>query len=154
MKTIIEVIEESDIELVKLGGLHRGYCPFHDDTKTPNLTVYPSTNSFYCYSCGIGGDVITFVREFYNLSYPQALEKIGAGSGYQELAQKIINAGSKESGLDEKGANYFISRKIYESFIQFPERKKDIFKLMERWDGENKSSLETIKKYINILKNP
>ena len=39
-----------------------GLCPFHGE-KTPSFTVYPETASFYCFGCGAGGDVITFIKK-------------------------------------------------------------------------------------------
>ena len=48
-------------------------CPFHSE-KTPSCTVFLAQQSFYCFGCGAGGDVITFVRKMENLGYVEALE--------------------------------------------------------------------------------
>ena len=50
-------------------------CPFHED-KRPSFYIYTQTNSFYCFSCGKGGDTITFTKEFYNLSFQEAIRFI------------------------------------------------------------------------------
>ena len=47
-------------------------CPFHSE-KTPSCTVFPETQSFYCFGCGAGGDVITFIMKIENLEYMEAL---------------------------------------------------------------------------------
>lgn len=57
------------------GTNYRGRCPFHDD-RTPSLVVYPETQSFYCFGCQVGGDVITFLQELEGLTFPEALETL------------------------------------------------------------------------------
>jgi len=48
-------------------------CPFHSD-KTPSLYIYE--NSFYCFGCGVGGNVINFVRHYFNIGFMDAVRKI------------------------------------------------------------------------------
>ena len=57
---IVDVIS-SYVQLKKAGRLFRGLCPFHNE-KTPSFTVYPDTQNYYCFGCGNGGDVITFIK--------------------------------------------------------------------------------------------
>lgn len=52
-----------------------GRCPLHDE-RTASLHVYPQTNTFHCFGCGAGGDVITFVEKAENLTFGQALEAL------------------------------------------------------------------------------
>lgn len=47
-------------------------CPFHDD-KTPSMKIYEATNSFYCFGCGSGGDVIDFVAKIENINFKEAV---------------------------------------------------------------------------------
>lgn len=49
-----------------------GLCPFHNE-KTPSFTVYPDSQSFYCFGCGAGGEVISFIRRAENLDYTEAV---------------------------------------------------------------------------------
>ena len=49
-----------------------GHCCFHDD-RTPSLAVFPETQTFHCFGCGKGGDVITFVMELEGFSFREAL---------------------------------------------------------------------------------
>lgn len=51
------------IELMQAGRTLQGLCPFHEDDKTRSLTVYPSTQSWYCFGCGRGGDILNFLQE-------------------------------------------------------------------------------------------
>ncbi|MBR4296444.1 MAG: DNA primase [Clostridia bacterium] len=63
----------SYVTLKRAGSNYGGLCPFHSE-KTPSFTVFPATRSFYCFGCGAGGDVITFIKRVENLDYPSALE--------------------------------------------------------------------------------
>ena len=56
---IVDVVQ-SYVQLRHRGRTHTGLCPFHNE-KTPSFVVYPETQSFYCFGCGAGGDVITFI---------------------------------------------------------------------------------------------
>ena len=64
---ITEVIGQY-VQLRHRGRTYTGLCPFHNE-KTPSFTVYPDTQSFYCFGCGAAGDVINFVRKISNLGY-------------------------------------------------------------------------------------
>lgn len=60
----------------------KGYasCPFHEED-TPSLKLYPETDTFCCFGCGVGGDVISFVRHLFHLDYGQAVVRIGIDFG-------------------------------------------------------------------------
>ncbi|WP_411676728.1 DNA primase [Caproicibacter sp.] len=59
-----------------------GLCPFHSE-KSPSFNVYPENGSFYCFGCGTGGDVITFVRRIENLDYMEAVRFLAQRAGMQ-----------------------------------------------------------------------
>ena len=78
---IQELIDKNDIESVvsryvptlkRRGRNLVGLCPFHGE-KTPSFNLYPENSSFYCFGCGAGGDVITFIKRIENLSYMDAV---------------------------------------------------------------------------------
>ena len=85
---IDEIVYRSDIEQVigsyvtlkRAGSNFNGLCPFHSE-KTPSFTVFPATKSFYCFGCGAGGDVITFIMRSENLEYKDALEFLAQRAG-------------------------------------------------------------------------
>ena len=91
----IEQIISSYVPLRRRGKNLVGLCPFHNE-KTPSFTVYPETESFYCFGCGAGGEVISFIRRIENLDYVEAVrflcERAGMNmpeDGYDtSLAQK------------------------------------------------------------------
>ena len=60
------------IDLKRSGGTYSCCCPFHSE-KTPSCHFYPATNSFFCFGCHAGGDVITFIRLIENLDYIDAV---------------------------------------------------------------------------------
>lgn len=57
-----------------------GLCPFHSE-KSPSFNIYPDNGSFYCFGCGVGGDVITFVRRIENLDYMEAIRFLAQRAG-------------------------------------------------------------------------
>ena len=68
----IESVISSYVELKKRGKNLVGLCPFHNE-KTPSFTVYPENGSFYCFGCGVGGDVFSFIKLIENLDYADAI---------------------------------------------------------------------------------
>ncbi|WP_375426010.1 DNA primase [uncultured Friedmanniella sp.] len=64
------------------GGSLKGLCPFHDE-KTPSFQVTPSRGFYYCFGCGEGGDVLTFVQKIDNLSFTEAVERLADQVGIQ-----------------------------------------------------------------------
>jgi DNA primase len=69
---MVEVVQ-ARTQLRRSGARWTGLCPFHDE-KTPSFSVNPADKFFYCFGCGKGGDVITFVRETEQLDFVQAVE--------------------------------------------------------------------------------
>ncbi len=76
----IEDVISSYVTLRRAGSNHLGLCPFHSE-KTPSFTVFSGTSSFYCFGCGAGGDVISFIMRAENLDYRDALEFLAKRAG-------------------------------------------------------------------------
>jgi len=76
----IESVISSYVTLKRAGSNLKGLCPFHSE-KTPSFTVYPGTQSYYCFGCGAGGDVINFVMRTENLDYVAAVETLAKRAG-------------------------------------------------------------------------
>ncbi|GAA2870303.1 DNA primase [Streptosporangium fragile] len=64
------------------GGNLKGLCPFHDE-KSPSFNVTPARGYWYCFGCGEGGDVITFIRRLEHLSFAEAVERLANRAGIQ-----------------------------------------------------------------------
>lgn len=76
----IESIISPYVNLKRRGKNLVGLCPFHNE-KTPSFTVYPENGSFYCYGCGVGGDIFSFTRLIENLDYIDAVKLLAERSG-------------------------------------------------------------------------
>ncbi|MBR4889149.1 MAG: DNA primase, partial [Clostridia bacterium] len=68
------------VTLKRRGRNHVGLCPFHNE-KSPSFNIYPENGSFYCFGCGVGGDVITFIRRIENLDYMEAVRFLAQRAG-------------------------------------------------------------------------
>ena len=70
----------SYMQLKRRGRNMVGLCPFHGE-KTPSFNIYTENGSFYCFGCGVGGDVITFVMKIENLDYMEAVKFLAERAG-------------------------------------------------------------------------
>ena len=78
----IETVISPYVNLRHRGRLMTGLCPFHNE-KTPSFTVYPDSQSFYCFGCGAGGEIITFTRRIENLDFVEAVKTLAQKAGMQ-----------------------------------------------------------------------
>lgn len=92
----IESVISSYVTLKRAGSNFNCNCPFHSE-KTPSFTVFPGTQSFYCFGCGAGGDVITFIMRSENLDYISAIRLLAERSGVK-LPEDDSFDGKKEIG--------------------------------------------------------
>ena len=98
----------SYVQLRHRGRTHTGLCPFHSE-KTPSFVVYPETQSFYCFGCGAGGDVITFIKKINNLDYVEAVKYLGvrAGMPMPEEDDKVGRLRSRVLSVNKETARFF-----------------------------------------------
>ena len=94
----IEQVIGSYVTLKRAGSNLNGLCPFHNE-KTPSFTVFPATKSFYCFGCGAGGDVISFIMREENLDYVDALEFLADRSG---ISIPKDNSTTPDNGIPRK----------------------------------------------------
>lgn len=90
----LEPLVSTYVRLRRRGRTLVGLCPFHGE-KTPSFTVYSENNSFYCFGCGAGGDVITFVRRIENLDYIDAVKFLADRAGLRMPEDGVNDAVSK-----------------------------------------------------------
>lgn len=93
----IESVMAPYVNLKRRGKNLVGLCPFHNE-KTPSFTVYPENGSFYCFGCGVGGDVFSFIKLIENLDYIEAVKLLAERSGvtipqdgYDDSMQRLKN---------------------------------------------------------------
>jgi DNA primase len=76
----IEQVIARYVELRPSGRRLVGCCPFHEE-RSPSFVVYPHNQSWYCFGCDVGGDVFTFVKRIENISFGEALQRLGTTTG-------------------------------------------------------------------------
>ncbi|MDE5569233.1 MAG: DNA primase, partial [Ruminococcus sp.] len=136
----IETLIGSYVSLKRRGRNYVCNCPFHSE-RTPSFTVFTDTQSFYCFGCSAGGDVITFVMKAENLDFVEALKFLAEKSGVEvpEYSAKSSQNSQKRTRIYEMNrisANFF-----YKNLVQ----GKDKSGLKYFYD--RKLSPQTIKKY-------
>lgn len=82
MRSDMADVASSYVNLKKHGRNYVGLCPFHSE-KTPSFHIYSDSNSYYCFGCHAGGDVITFIRNIENLDYLEAVKFLADRVGLQ-----------------------------------------------------------------------
>ena len=145
-----EIIYRSDIEQVvgsyvnlkRAGSNYSGLCPFHSE-KTGSFTVFPATKSFYCFGCGAGGNVITFIMRTENLEYREALEFLAARAG---ITIPEDNSQTKENTIPKKRMYEMNveAAKFFRSCLFDPKYGKEALNYLHE---KRKLSLATIKRF-------
>lgn len=136
----IETLIGSYVSLKHRGRVYVCNCPFHSE-RTPSFTVFPDTQSFYCFGCGAGGDAVTFIMKSENLDFWEAVKFLAEKSGIEipEYSTKSNNNSQKRNKIYEMNritANFFYNNLIH---------GKDKSGLQYFYD--RKLTPQTIKKY-------
>ena len=136
----IETVMGSYVNLIRRGRNYVCSCPFHSE-KTPSCTVFTETQSFYCFGCGAGGDVITFTMKIENLDFSEAVKLLAQRSGMEvpEYGQKDSGYAKRKTRIYEMNrlaANYF-----YTNLFKGPD------KTGLQYFASRKLTPQTIKKY-------
>ncbi len=106
----------SYVQLRRRGRTCIGLCPFHNE-KTPSFNVYPDNQSFYCFGCGVGGDIITFAKKINNIDYVEAVKLLAARVG-MTLPEEDDRAGESRRRIlqiNKEAARFFYNQLIGES---------------------------------------
>lgn len=96
----IETMISSYVTLKRTGTNQKGLCPFHSE-RTPSFTVYPQTQSYYCFGCGAGGNAIDFIMRIENLDFRAAVEQLADRSGIT-LPAWDDRTGTQDTGVSRK----------------------------------------------------
>lgn len=120
-EVVEEVREKNDlvdvisgyVKLQKKGANYFGLCPFHNE-KSPSFSVSPGKQMYYCFGCGAGGNVITFLMEYENYTFPEALKFLADRAGvalpkmeYQKEAREQADLKARLLEVNKLAANYF-----------------------------------------------
>ncbi len=114
----ISDVISSYVSLKRRGRNLVGLCPFHAE-KTPSFNVYPQSSSFYCFGCGAGGDIITFIERIENLDYIESIKFLAqrAGISMPENNKKDEELSSIKTRILEinRAAARFFHKNLYSS---------------------------------------
>ncbi|MCR5353998.1 MAG: DNA primase [Lachnospiraceae bacterium] len=109
---IVDVIGQY-VHLTKKGSSYFGLCPFHNE-KTGSFSVTPSKQMYYCFGCGKGGNVFTFLQEYENMTFTEAMHELADRAGIQlpeteMTAQQKARSAKRDKLLEinKEAATYF-----------------------------------------------
>lgn len=109
---IVDVVSQY-VNLKKKGANYFGLCPFHNE-KSPSFSVSPGKQMYYCFGCGAGGNVITFVMEYENYSFVEAVKMLADRAGitlpeveYSKEAKAQADLKNTLLEINRLAANYF-----------------------------------------------
>jgi DNA primase len=113
MKNDIVDVISGYVKLQKKGANYFGLCPFHNE-KSPSFSVSPGKQMYYCFGCGAGGNVLTFVMEYENYTFQEALQSLADRAGvtlpkmeYSKEAREQAELRSRLLEVNKLAANYF-----------------------------------------------
>lgn len=101
------------VKLQKKGSSYFGLCPFHNE-KSPSFSVSPNKQMYYCFGCGAGGNVFTFIMEYENQSFPEAVKILADRAGIALPEAELTEEQKRERNkrqllleINKTAANYF-----------------------------------------------
>lgn len=109
---IVDVIS-GYVKLSKKGSSYFGLCPFHNE-KSPSFSVSPGKQMYYCFGCGAGGNVFTFLMEYENYTFPEAMKALAERAGvalpereYSQEERQQQDLRTRLLELNKLAAKYF-----------------------------------------------
>ena len=138
---IVDVISQY-VHLQKKGSSYFGLCPFHNE-KTPSFSVTPSKQMYYCFGCGAGGNVFTFLMEYENFTFGEAMEALAQRAGVQLPERQMSGEARREA--DRRGRLLEINREAARYFYMLLRSEKG--KAAYRYFSGRGLSPETMQKF-------
>ncbi|MBR3759863.1 MAG: DNA primase [Ruminococcus sp.] len=136
----IENVMGSYVNIIRRGRNFVCSCPFHSE-KTPSCTIFTDTQSFYCFGCGAGGDVITFIMKAENLDFTEAVKLLAQRSGLE-----IPQDNSRDSQLAKRKTRIYEMNRIAANFF-YTQLVKGTDKSGLKYFADRSLSPQIIKKY-------
>jgi len=136
----IETVMGGYVNVIRRGRNYVCSCPFHSE-KTPSCTIFTDTQNFYCFGCGAGGDVITFIMKIENLTFPEAVKLLAQRAGLEVPAY-----GNKDSGYAKRKTRIYEMNRIAANFF-YTNLFKGKDKAGLQYFANRKLTPQTIKKY-------
>ena len=136
----IDTVMGAYVNIIRRGRNYICSCPFHSE-KTPSCTVFTDTQSFYCFGCGAGGDVITFIMKIENLDFTEAVKLLAQRSGLE-----IPRENSRDSQLAARKTRIYEMNRLAANFF-YTQLIRGSDKSGLKYFADRKLSPQTIKKY-------
>ncbi len=136
----IETVIGSYVQIIRRGRNYVCSCPFHSE-KTPSCTIFTDNQSFYCFGCGAGGDVITFIMKIENLDFTEAVKLLAQRSGLE-----VPERNSADSKLAQRKTRIYEMNRLAANFF-YTNLFKGPNKAGLKYFVQRKLTPETIKKY-------
>ena len=136
----IENVMGAYVNIIRRGRNFVCSCPFHSE-KTPSCTIFTDTQSFYCFGCGAGGDVITFTMKAENLDFTEAVKLLAQRSGLE-----VPQENSRDSQLAKRKTRIYEMNRIAANFF-YTQLIKGNDKSGLKYFADRKLSPQIIKKY-------
>jgi DNA primase len=131
---LVEIVSEH-LSLRKAGQNYLGLCPFHHE-KTPSFTVSQAKQLYYCFGCGAGGDVFSFLERQEQIAFPEALRRLAQRAGVALPAPSPTQRGAGEQRERERQALYAVLERAAALFrrnlLEHPEGARARAYLRER----------------------
>ncbi len=142
MKNDILDVVSGYVKLQKKGSSYFGLCPFHNE-KSPSFSVSPSKQMYYCFGCGAGGNVYTFVMQYENYDFVEAVKMLAERAGV-ELPEESNDAESRRAS-DLRKTLLEINKKA--AYFYFYKLKQEDGRLGYQYLSGRQLSDDTIKKF-------
>ncbi|MFK7975838.1 MAG: DNA primase [Halioglobus sp.] len=117
---IVDVVDRR-VKLKKTGKNYSARCPFHDE-KTPSFSVNPDKQFYYCFGCGAGGNALTFIMEYENLEFPQAVEGLANTMG-MEIPREPDRSGNTQTAPESSNKPLYALMEKVSAFYQLQLRQ-------------------------------
>ena len=154
---IVDVIS-GYVRLQKKGASYFGLCPFHNE-KSPSFSVSPTKQMYYCFGCGAGGNVFTFLMNYENDTFPEAIKTLADRAGislpqieYSEEMKKEADKKAILLEINKEAAKYFyyqLRAKQGETGLHYFEKRELSEETMKHWGlGYSNKFADDLVKYL------
>jgi len=137
---IVDLVSEAGVKLRHAGKNYTGFCPFHDNKKTPAFVVWPETGTWRCFGqCNEGGDIFKFVMKREGIDFKEAMQKLALRAGVE------IKEYTRETP-EQKEAYENLRKLLEDSIIYYRTHlfnNKNIFTYLKDKRGLTESTIET-----------
>ncbi|MCR5608494.1 MAG: DNA primase [Lachnospiraceae bacterium] len=139
---IVDVIS-TYVNLKKSGSGYKGLCPFHNE-KSPSFSVSPSKQYYHCFGCGVGGRVYTFLMQYENYTFTEALKYLADRAGIKLPEGEMTEEEKRKASLKQRMYDMYKAAAVYYYYQLYNSPKgKDAYKYLK----DRQLSDDIIKKF-------